>query len=170
MGIEIERKFLLRHDGWRAQVARSRAMAQGYLNDAEALRTGRERCSVRVRVAGEQAWLNIKSREIGPARQEFEYPLPLADAEALLALCVEGRVEKIRHEVELGAHVFEIDEFLGDNAGLVVAEIELDAVDAAFERPDWLGLEVTDQPRYYNLNLGQRPFCRWTSEEQHPCL
>ena len=162
MGIEIERKFLVRGDAWRAQVERSVRMAQGYLNAPGAVESGRERASVRVRLAGTQAFLNLKSRELGTTRQEFEYEIPVADAEALLALCVGGRVEKTRHYIGR----FEVDEFLGDNAGLVVAEIELAAADEAFVHPDWLGAEVTELRRYYNLALAERPYARWTNEEQ----
>ncbi|KAA2285524.1 CYTH domain-containing protein [Arenimonas fontis] len=166
MGIEIERKFRVIGEGWRRRVTRSQRMVQGYLNDAASLREGRQQASVRVRVAGDRAWINLKSREIGSTRQEFDYEIPLADAEALLNLCVGGRVEKLRHYVHHGGHVFEVDEFLGENAGLVVAELELDSADAAFERPDWLGAEVTGQPRYYNLALAERPYARWSAQEQ----
>ena len=169
MGIEIERKFLLASDGWRAQASRSVRMAQGYLNDADAVTTGRQHVSVRVRIAGDVAHLNIKSREAGPSRQEFEYPIPLHEAEALLALCVGGRIEKQRHYVTHAGHLWEIDVFDGDNAGLMVAEIELASEDEVFARPDWLGSEVTDQNRYYNLMLAERPFSHWTQEERHPC-
>ena len=169
MGIEIERKFLLASDGWRAQASRHVRMAQGYLNDADAVTTGRQHVSVRVRIAGDVAHLNIKSREAGPSRQEFEYPIPLHEAEALLALCVGGRIEKQRHYVTHAGHLWEIDVFDGDNAGLMVAEIELASEDEVFARPDWLGSEVTDQNRYYNLMLAERPFSHWTQEEPHPC-
>jgi len=162
VGIEIERKFLVTGDAWRAQVERSVRMAQGYLNDLGAVESGRQRASVRVRVAGEQAVLNLKSRELGTTRQEFDYEIPLADAEALLKLCTGGLVDKTRHYVGR----FEVDEFLGDNAGLVVAEIELDAADEAFEKPGWLGREVTELQRYYNLALAERPYAHWTDEEQ----
>jgi adenylate cyclase len=166
MGIEIERKFLVAGDAWRTQIARSQRMAQGYLNDPGALREGREQASMRIRVAAGDAWLNLKSRVIGPSRQEFEYVIPLADAEALLALCVGGRIEKTRHYIPCGGLTFEIDEFSGDNAGLVVAEIELPSEDFAFERPDWLGAEVTHETRYYNSSLAEYPFSRWTTQEQ----
>ncbi|HPA01233.1 MAG TPA: CYTH domain-containing protein [Chiayiivirga sp.] len=169
MPIEIERKFLPANDAWRARVARSQRMAQGYLNDARAVREGAQNVSMRVRIAGQDAHLNLKSRELGAYRQEFEYPIPLADAEALLALCVGGCIEKLRHHVRHGAHEWEIDEFFGENAGLVVAEIELSAVDEEFEKPDWLGAEVTDKPRYYNLTLAERPYSQWTSEEKTAC-
>jgi adenylate cyclase len=170
MAVEIERKFLLANDGWRAVCRGSRRMAQGYLNDAGAVREGRQNTSVRVRIAGDDAWLNIKSRDAGVMRQEFEYPIPQADAEALLALCVGACIDKIRHLVEHAGHTWEIDEFLGENAGLIVAEIELADCDEAFARPDWLGCEVSDQLRYYNLNLAERPFAQWSDEEKHPCL
>lgn len=166
MGIEIERKFRVRGDAWRAQSENTVRMAQGYLNDAVALAQGRERCSVRVRLAGDAAFLNMKSRELGPSRQEFEYAIPVVDAEALLKLCCGGLIDKVRHHVRIGGHVWEVDEFLGDNAGLVVAEIELDAVDEIFERPAWLGDEVTEFARYYNLALAERPYAQWTDEEK----
>jgi adenylate cyclase len=166
MAIEIERKFLVIGEGWRAQVARRQRMAQGYLNDPGALREGREQASMRIRVAGQNAWLNLKSRVIGPSRQEFEYAIPLADAEALLALCVGGRIEKTRHYIEHAGLIFEVDEFEGENAGLIVAEVELPSEDFAFEHPDWLGTEVTHEPRYYNSSLAERPFAQWTLQER----
>ncbi len=166
MGIEIERKFKVSGPGWREAAVRSVRMAQGYVNDMAALREGRQNASVRVRIAGDQAFLNLKSRELGHTRQEFDYPIPVADAEALLALCVGGLVDKVRHYVPVGGHTFEVDEFLGDNAGLVVAELELEHADAAFERPAWLGEEVTDLARYYNLALAERPYARWSAQEQ----
>lgn len=166
MGIEIERKFKVIGDGWRAQSHRAVRMAQGYLNDLGAVQSGRQRASVRVRIAGAEAFLNLKSRELGHTRQEFDYPIPVADAEALLALCVGGRIDKVRHYVELGGLTFEIDEFFADNAGLIVAELELEHADQAYERPEWLGAEVTDAPRYYNLALAERPYSRWTDEEK----
>jgi len=166
MAIEIERKFLPASDAWRAQVTRSQRMAQGYLNDAAAVREGRQNVSMRIRIAGDSAALNIKSRELGAFRQEFEYPVPLAEAEALLALSVGGRIEKTRHYLTHGGHLWEIDEFGGENAGLVVAEIELSALDETFARPDWLGAEVTELPRYYNLTLAERPYSQWTAAER----
>lgn len=161
MPIEIERKFLVTHDGWRAQAARVVDMAQGYLNDLATLDAGAMNVSVRVRIQGDEAFLNMKSRELGTTRQEFDYAIPPDDARALLALAVGGRIEKRRHYVAVGGRTFEVDEFLGENAGLVVAELELEDANAAFERPDWLGEEVTDQARYYNLALASRPYARW---------
>ena len=166
MGIEIERKFLPASDSWRTGVEKSVRMAQGYLNDMDAMRTGAQKASVRVRIAGEQAFLNLKSRELGHTRQEFDYPIPVADAEALLALCVGGRIEKTRHYLHHGGFLWEIDEFDGENAGLVVAEIELPSADTDFARPAWLGREVTDELRYYNLALADRPYARWRAEEK----
>ncbi|HEX4871424.1 MAG TPA: CYTH domain-containing protein [Nevskiaceae bacterium] len=155
MGLEIERKFLLRDEAWRAEVRRSRRLAQGYLAD-----TGGP-ASVRVRIQGEEARLNIKAAVVGAARAEYDYPLPLADAEQILGgLCV-GRVEKTRHYVERDGLTWEIDEFHGDNAGLVVAEVELGAVDQRIVHPPWLGEEVTEDVRYYNHSLALRPYAQW---------
>ena len=156
MGIEIERKFLLRDASWRAAADAGTRYVQGYL--------GGDRCSVRVRREGDVARLNIKSIALGTTRQEFEYEIPVADAEALLASFCELRVEKIRFLVDFGGKRWEIDEFLGDNAGLVVAEVELECEDESFERPAWLGEEVTDDPRYYNVNLVQHPYSKWDRE------
>ncbi len=161
MGIEIERKFLLLDDSWRGAVSRSEAMVQGYLAGPPAAR-----CSVRVRIAGEQAWLNIKSAQAGVQRDEYEYAIPVADARRQLDTLDADVVEKVRHYVEVEGHVFEIDEFGGDNSGLVVAELELDRVDAPYPRPSWLGREVSDLVRYYNLNLSARPYCRWNDAER----
>lgn len=154
MGIEIERKFLIKNESWRADVRSSQYLAQGYL--------GGTRSSVRVRVSGDQAWLNIKSHTLGSSRLEFEYPIPRADADTLLAELADGPViSKVRHLVPVGAHVYEIDEFDGPNEGLIVAEIELGAIDEEFLRPDWLGAEVTDDSRYYNIQLARRPYTTW---------
>ena len=156
MGVEIERKFLLRDDSWRAAADAGARYVQGYL--------GGDRCSVRVRLEGDVARLNIQSIALGTTRQEFEYEIPTADADALLASFCEQRVEKIRYLVEFAGKRWEIDEFLGDNAGLVVAEIELECEDESFPRPPWLGEEVTDDRRYYNVNLVQHPFRQWEPE------
>lgn len=166
MGLEIERKFLLAGDGWRAAAHKVVPMAQGYLNDLAMVDSGAMQTSVRVRIEGDAAFLNIKSREAGPSRQEFDYPIPVADARALLALCVGGKIDKRRHYVEHAGHLWEIDEFLGDNAGLVVAEVELGSVDEAFARPGWLGAEATDAQRYYNLALASRPYSQWREDER----
>lgn len=165
MAIEIERKFLVAGDGWRAVAERSTHMVQAYLAGPMPGVPGAPRCSVRIRIAGEQAWLNLKSLELGIARQEFEYPIPLDDATALLALAGR-RIEKTRHHVRVDAHVFEVDEFAGDNAGLIVAELELGSIDEPFPRPAWLGREVSALPRYYNVRLIDHPYAQWTAHER----
>jgi len=171
MAIEIERKFLVSDDGWRRAAHRVSAMAQGYINDQRSMDvrlhgSAAQRASVRVRIDGGEAFLNLKSRELGHTRQEFDYPIPVEDARALLALCIGGVIEKRRHHVQHGAHLWEVDEFLGQNAGLVVAEIELASADQAFEMPEWAGREVTDSLRYYNLALASRPYSQWSDVER----
>jgi CYTH domain-containing protein len=154
MGVEIERKFLLANDGWRGQGIPTR-MRQGYMV-ADAVRT------VRVRIEGERAVITIKGQSTGASRGEWEYEIPMADATELLdGLCEQPQVEKIRHRIEHAGHTWEVDEFLGLNAGLVVAEIELDAEDEAFEKPDWIGQEVTGEKRYYNSSLIRMPYAQW---------
>ena len=167
MGIEIERKFLVTSDAWRAQAVRSQRMVQGYLIDASLVQsqTG-TRCSMRVRVGGDQAWLNIKSATLGLARQEYDYPIPVDDAERMLRDFCNGVVEKVRHYVPHAGLTFEVDEFLGDNAGLIVAEVELQSADQTIKKPAWLGHEVTEHLRYYNLNLLQHPYSRWNERER----
>lgn len=166
MAVEIERKFLLASETWRQAIVRSERLAQGYLVGARALHDGHARASVRVRRAGGRAWLNIKGATLGIERAEFEYPVPLEDAQAMLDALCDGVLEKVRHNVEVDGTLFEIDEFLGDNAGLVVAEVELPAADAPFPRPPWLGREVSALARYYNVNLIAHPFARWTEAER----
>ena len=157
MPLEIERKFLLHSDEWRAQASSRVLMRQGYLASGG-------RSSIRVRVAGDLAWLNLKAKRSGMTRLEYEYPIPRAEADEMLNELGEGPlVEKYRHEVTVGHHVWEIDEFVGDNAGLIVAEIELGSEDEAFDAPPWLGIEVTSDERYYNFNLAKHPFRRWTA-------
>lgn len=153
MGVEIERKFLLASDAWRAG-ATGTEYCQGYLSRDPAR-------TVRVRVAGEQGFLTIKGRSDGVARAEFEYVIPVAEARELLRLCEGPLIEKRRYCVEYGGFVWEIDEFFGENTGLVVAEIELPAVDAEFARPEWLGVEVSDDPRYFNSSLSRTPYTLW---------
>jgi adenylate cyclase len=158
---EIERKFLLENDAWRSQVRASRQMSQGYLASGGNV-------SIRVRIAGDEAWLNIKAGGFVASRQEYEYPLPLDEARELLALAEGPLVEKTRHYVEQGALTWEIDEFHGDNSGLVVAELELDSEDADFARPQWLGIEVTELRRYYNVCLVKHPYRAWNEAERNP--
>jgi len=166
MPIEIERKFLIANDSWRADVERSEPIAQGYLVGAQALRNGQARASVRARLAGDVAWLNIKAATPGIARTEFDYPIPVADARILLAELCDGVVEKVRHHVRVDGVLFEVDEFDGDNQGLTVAEVELPAVDAPFPRPSWLGREVSALTRYYNVNLIAHPYRQWSPAER----
>lgn len=154
MGIEIERKFLVGGDGWRRQAASQTRFSQGYLSRDPAR-------TVRVRIAGDAAFLTIKGATTGATRAEFEYAVPLADAQQLLAMCDGPVVEKVRHLCPFEGMTWEVDEFLGANAGLVVAEIELDAEGQAFARPAWLGAEVTGDARYVNANLAVRPFTSW---------
>jgi len=157
MGIEIERKFLPAGDGWRGQGTPT-LMRQGYLV-ADAVRT------VRVRIEGERAVITVKGKSSGISRGEWEYEIPLADAAELLdGLCEQPLVEKVRHRIAHAGHVWEVDEFLGLNAGLVVAEIELASEDEAFEKPEWVGAEVTGEKRYYNSNLIRLPYSRWRNE------
>lgn len=160
MAHEIERKFLVRSDAWRAALSRSGAtgvrIRQGYLSTSSTR-------SVRVRTAGERATLNVKGNKVGPRASEFEYAIPLADAIQMLSeLCRRPFIEKTRYDIPgPDGHIWEVDEFHAENAGLVVAEIELSHEDQTFAHPQWLGEEVTDDPRYLNTNLVERPFTTW---------
>jgi adenylate cyclase len=155
MGVEIERKFLVRDGSWKGGVeGRGVRVHQGYIVNEP----GR---SVRVRRKGERGFLTIKGAATGPSRPEFEYEIPLADAEALLAGFCGETIDKTRYEVEHRGHVWEVDEFHGDNAGLVVAELELASADEAFAPPAWLGDEVTEDARYLNAQLVKNPYRRW---------
>lgn len=155
MATEIERKFLVRDDSWRGAARGSRYYRQGYLATTA-------RCSVRVRIEDGAATLNVKGATPGVTRAEYEYPLPREDALQMLdALCEGGMIEKTRYFVPHGAHTWEVDVFEGENAGLVVAEIELGAEDEAFERPAWVGEEVSDDLRYYNARLARHPYRQW---------
>jgi CYTH domain-containing protein len=154
MGKEIERKFLVKGDSWRAQ-AHGKRYRQGYLS------TVKER-TVRARVAGEQGFLTIKGITVGAARSEYEYEIPLADANEMLdKLCERPIVEKTRYRLPQDDIVWEIDEFEGDNRGLIVAEVELKDEHQSYPKPDWLGEEVTGDPRYFNSNLVKKPFTTW---------
>lgn len=156
MAHEYERKFLVLDARWRDAADAGTRMRQGYL-------ATNDRASVRVRIEGEVAKLNIKSATLGAARLEFEYDLPLDDADALLELlCARPFVEKTRYLVEHQGHVWEVDVFEGDNSGLIVAEIELAHPQETFARPDWVGEEVTEDLRYYNVSLVTHPFSAWS--------
>ena len=154
MGVEIEKKFLLANDGWRGLDA-GRLYRQGYLNSEK----GR---TVRVRTVEERGYLTIKGPPVAGARAEYEYEIPLADAlEMLATLCLRPLIEKRRHRIAFKGFVWEVDEFFADNDGLVVAEIELAAPDQPFEKPLWIGEEVTGDPRYTNAALSRKPYCSW---------
>ena len=154
MAYEIERKFLVRSDAWRGHGGGTR-YRQGYLLNAD-------HRTVRVRLSDEGAWLTIKGARVGLTRPEFEYRIPTADAEAMLATLAAGSlVEKTRYRVRFGDRLWEVDEFHGDNAGLVLAEIELEHEDEVVDRPGWLGAEVSDDPHYYSGQLAKVPFSTW---------
>ncbi|MFU8896394.1 MAG: CYTH domain-containing protein [Gammaproteobacteria bacterium] len=154
MGTEIERKFLVTGTGWKTG-RQGKRVRQGYLC-VEKERT------VRVRLVDKHGWLTVKGVTSGVSRLEFEYPIPVADAHRLLdALCLQPIIDKTRYEIRHQDHLWEVDEFHGANAGLVVAEIELDREDEAFARPDWLGDEVSDDARYFNAQLVRHPYRDW---------
>ena len=154
MAKEIERKFLIKGEAWRA-LAEGTMYRQGYLNSAK------ER-TVRVRTVGDKAFLTIKGITVGATTAEYEYEIPFADCNALLDdLAEKPLIEKKRYKIRQGEFIWEIDEFFGDNQGLIVAEIELTSEDQQFGKPDWIGEEVTGDPRYFNSNLIKRPFTRW---------
>jgi CYTH domain-containing protein len=155
MGTEIERKFLVTGDGWRQGAGV--AYAQGYLN-RDPQRT------VRVRIAGDRAFLTVKGASNGATRAEFEYEIPLEDASKLMELSDGPVVTKRRRVIEHAGSTWEVDEFEGENAGLVVAELELESENQAYAKPDWLGREVTDDPRYYNSSLAANPYHRWRED------
>ena len=155
MAEEIERKFLLKTDAWRAQVTSSQRISQGYLQRGPD-------SAIRVRIAGDRAWLNIKKSLDGIHRLEYEYAIPLDDATELLErVALRPIIDKTRHLIPAGRRTWEIDEFHADNAGLIVAEIELGHADEAFDKPDWLGEEVSTDIRYFNSSLSERPYNSW---------
>lgn len=158
MALEIERKFLVSGD-FRPHVSGSSRIVQGYLCSS----AGK---TVRVRIIGEKGFLTIKGPTLpgSCSRFEWETQIPLKDAEELLRLCDSGVIDKVRHLVKAGDHVYEVDEFSGENKGLVVAEIELSSEDEDFERPEWLGREVTGERRYYNSCLLNNPYSRWDED------
>lgn len=152
MGREIERKFLVKDESWRGFYSSSEKITQGYLSRSI------DR-TVRVRV-GETSHITIKGRSVGISRDEFEYEIPRDDAIKIIDMC-EGVISKVRFKVNYGNHIWEIDLFNNDNSGLIIAEIELDSENENFEKPDWLGIEVSDDPRYFNSNLIEDPFKNW---------
>ncbi|CAA9892306.1 Inorganic triphosphatase [Candidatus Methylobacter favarea] len=156
MAIEIEHKFLLANSDWRKQISHSVKYRQGYLSSQAS-------SSIRVRISDDHAWLNIKSASPGTNRHEYEYEIPLIDAEEIInKLCRKPLIEKTRHFVVDDGHTWEIDEFEGKNKGLIVAEIELAETGLHFSKPHWLGQEVTHDLRYYNNSLSLHPYSEWS--------
>lgn len=153
---EIERKFLTTSDEFKSVSFKQNRIVQGYLSSVP------ER-TVRIRIKDEKGFLTIKgiANESGLSRFEWEKEIPILEAEALLKICEKGIIDKTRYEVKVGNHIFEVDEFYGENKGLIIAEIELSAEDEVFEKPNWLGKEVTNDSRYYNSYLSKNPFINW---------
>ena len=157
MGVEIEKKFLLLNNDWK-KTAKGTVYRQGYL-------PAESGCTVRVRRAGTKGYLTIKGKSVGAARPEFEYLIPLDDATEMLdTLCKKPLIEKTRYLVDYHGFTWEIDEFSGENDGLLIAEIELESPDQKFEKPPWLGIEVTGDPRYFNARLVDNPYKIWGKE------
>jgi len=156
MAIEIERKFLVSSLEFKKDAHLNSRIKQGFLN-RDPMRT------VRVRLKNQSGFLTVKgqSSENGMSRYEWEKEISKVDAESLLILCEEGTIDKTRYEISIGKHLFEVDEFHGDNSGLIIAEVELNTVDETFKKPDWLGEEVTGNPKYYNSELSKNPFATW---------
>ena len=156
--LEIERRFLLANDTWRQHATAPQCLHQGYLTVAK-------ECSIRVRIIGDNAWLTIKGYISDTTRSEYEYPIPLAEAQQMLATLCPFKVEKNRYVIEYDGHRFEIDEFLGDNAPLILAELELPSETTAYPRPDWLGKEITSDGRYTNAYLSTHPYPTWQNPD-----
>jgi CYTH domain-containing protein len=159
---EIERKFLVKNDHWRS-LGQGQYYCQGYI-------VATPERTVRVRVVGDQGWLTIKGASVGISRAEFEYPIPVEDAlELLQTLCQPPLIEKTRYRIQLGDLVWEVDEFAQENTGLVLAEVELTDPNQEIELPEWVGKEVSDDPRYLNANLVSHPYSQW-AEPEHESL
>ena len=159
VSFEIERKFLVANDAWRASATGHSRLRQAYL-------TSEGKASIRVRIKDNRdATLTIKSRGAELRRLELEYSVPTLEAEAMIPLRRGSIIEKIRHKVPFGGLTWEVDEFAGENAGLVIAEVELNQEHQQIELPSWVGSEVTGQAQYYNSSLAERPFCTWTNSQ-----
>ncbi len=157
MGVEVERKFLVAGEGWREGVISATRIVQGYLAQTDS-------ATIRVRASDDRGFLTIKGRTMGITRAEYEYDIPVTDALAMLDALAQGPViDKVRHLVSVGSHLWEVDVFAGANAPLVMAEVELASEHESFEVPPWAGDEVSDDPRYYNVNLASRPYSTWAS-------
>lgn len=155
MAIEIERKFLVKGEQWRS-LATGTVYRQGYLSTKKG-------CTVRVRLVGNQGYLTIKGLTEGFSRAEYEYPIPAEDAQEMLDnLCERPLIEKTRYKIEFTDLIWEVDEFAGENQGLIIAEVELPDANYPLELPDWIGKEVSDEPKYYNVNLAQHPYSQWS--------
>lgn len=155
MPTEIERKFLVKSEDWRV-LATGKLYRQGYLSTKKS-------CTVRVRLVGNQGYITIKGSTQGISRAEYEYPIPVEDAQAMLDnLCDRPLIEKTRYKIEFAGLIWEVDEFAGENQGLIVAEVELTNENQIIELPDWIGKEVSDDPRYFNANLTKHPFIQWS--------
>lgn len=152
--IEIERRFLLQNDGWRQCAGEPQKLYQGYLSVEK-------ECTIRVRIIGTQAWLTIKGYISDVSRSEFEYPISLEDAQAMMDSLCSFKLEKLRYGVHYEGHFFEIDEYFGENAPLIVAEIELPDEESPFAKPDWLGREITSDGRFTNAYLSKHPYSTW---------
>jgi len=164
MNLEIERKFLVRNPAWREQATAHERLRQGYLANTPT-------CSIRVRTATGRAWLSVKGMQADRVRPEYEYAVPESEATEMLSAFAEGPlIEKIRHQVPVGRHCFEVDEFQGANEGLVLAEIELASADEEFPHPPWLGEEVTEDARFYNFRLSSQPFGEWPAARRLAAL
>ena len=157
--IEIERKFLVTSNNFKEQAFKKTRIIQGFLN------TDKER-TVRVRLKGDRGFLTVKglSSDDGLSRFEWETEIPETDAKLLLKLCEKGVIDKVRHEIKADNHTYEVDEFFGDNEGLIIAEIELNHISEIFKKPIWLGEEVTGNEKYYNSQLSKNPFKNWNNE------
>jgi adenylate cyclase len=160
MAQEIERKYLLKNNSWKSEISSKNKIMQGYLN------SNPER-TVRIRITNNVGFLTIKSKNKGSSRKEFEYKIPLKEAEELILLCEQPIIKKMRHLVVKENHTWEIDVFEGENKGLIVAEIELSEENEKFEIPVWIGKEVTEDTRYYNSQLIENPFFNWNKSSNN---
>jgi adenylate cyclase len=159
MAIEIERKFLVKGDTWRS-LGTGQVYRQGYITTVNST-------TVRIRIVGDRGYLTIKGKTDGIARSEFEYLIPVEDAQSMLdTLCDRPLIEKIRYKIQLGNLLWEVDEFLGENQGLIMAEVELDDANKTIELPDWIAKEVSSDRKYYNSNLAKYPYQQWKDFEK----
>ena len=154
MAVEIERKFLVINDSWKKDIQESFPIKQGFLSSDP------ER-NVRVRIKGSKGYITVKGETKSISRIEFEYEIPLSDAEEILKLCLQPIIEKVRHEIMFDGHTWEVDEFFGVNDGLIIAELELTSEQQLYNSPEWIGKEVSNDAKYYNSNLILSPYSHW---------